>query len=55
MLTITKILFGFASIHFVDMRHQSIFPFLMPNKHFSGLSLNPFFLCLRKVLARFDI
>jgi hypothetical protein len=35
---IASILFGLASIPFVDTRHPRNFPFLTPKTHFSGLA-----------------
>jgi hypothetical protein len=34
------ILSGFASMPFVDTRHTSTLPLVMPNMHLSGLSLS---------------
>jgi hypothetical protein len=50
--SIASILFGLASIPFVDTRHPRNFPFFTMKTHFSGLSLRPSFLKLANVSYR---
>jgi hypothetical protein len=50
--SIASILFGLASIPFVDTRHPRNFPFFTLKTHFSRLSLRPAILKLANVSCR---
>jgi hypothetical protein len=49
------ILSGFASIPFMETRHPSTLPLVIPNMHFSGFSLSRASRILAKICARSEM